>query len=102
MEVSYRLLQVLVLAMTAVVFTASLKCNKIISSVTEDSATVNNGATSDVLEMGQYMVRTTERTDSVSVKGLISRLHGASDIQYKHRSFIAILQPKDLKKVLQS
>ena len=100
MEINYRLLQILVLVMTAVVFTASMKCNKLILSDTENSATPDNGATiNDVLETGQYMVRTIRRTDSASVIDLISKLHGASGIEYNHKSFTAFLQPKDLKKV---
>ena len=101
MGISHQLLQVLVLAMTAVVFTASMRCNKLLTSNTENSTAVNNEATSDVLETGKYIVRTTERTDSASVRGLISKLQGAnhSDIEYRHRSFTAILLPKDLKKV---
>ena len=51
------------------------------------------------MEMGQYRVKTSQRTDSEPVKDLISKLHGATNIQYKHKSFTAVLQPKDLKKV---
>ena len=101
METNYRLLQVLVLVMTAVVFTASMKCNKLIlMSDMENTAPLDNGATNGVvLETGQYTVRTTKRTKSASVNNLISKLHGASDIEYKHKSFTAVLQPRDLKKV---
>lgn len=96
MDINYQLIQVMVLAMTAVAFTASMTCNKMIVSVEESSTT---GANNDIMEMGQYIVRTTRRTKSASVQDLVSNLHGASDINYKHKSFTAVLQPKDLKKV---
>lgn len=99
MDINYQLIQVMVLAMTAVAFTASMTCNKMIVSVEESSTTVKFGANNDVMEMGQYIVRTTRRTKSASVQDLVSNLHGASDINYKHKSFTAVLQPKDLKKV---
>ena len=88
------LLQALVLVMTAVAFTASLKCDKMILSSKENLAT--NDA---VLEMGRYMVRTTQRTHSDLVKDLVSRLRGASEIKYRGKTFTAVLQPRDLKKV---
>ena len=90
----YLLLQVLVLVATAVVFTASLKCNKMILSARNSSAAgVNNDA---VLDKGQYMVRTTQKTDSDPVKDLISKLRGANDIiKYRHKSFTAVLQSRD-------
>ena len=74
------LLQALVLVMTAVAFTASLKCDKMILSAKE-----NPGANDAVLEMGRYMVRTTQRTHSDPVKDLISRLRGTSDIKYRQK-----------------
>ena len=89
------LLQALVLVMTAVAFTASLKCDKMILSDKENPAT--NDA---VLEMGRYMVRTYQRTHSDPVRDLVSRLRGASDIKYRQKSFTAVLQPRDLKKVI--
>ena len=95
---TYLLLQVLVLMTTAVVFTASLKCNKMIVSAKDNSANVVNNDV--VVEMGRYVVRTTERTDSDPVKNLVSKLRGASDIKYRHKKFTAILQPRDLKKVI--
>lgn len=97
MGTSYQLFQILVL-MTAVVFTASMACNKMIlsTSVAENSPTANS---SDVMEMGRYKVKTILRTDSKPIKSLISKLRGANEIKYNHRSFVAILQPKDLKKV---
>lgn len=94
------LLQVLVLATTAVVFTTSTICNKMIWSIEENSFGASSGVTGEmVMEMGQYKVKTSQRTDSEPVKDLISKLHGATNIQYKHKSFTAVLQPKDLKKV---
>ena len=62
----------------------------------------SGGLTYDVMEMGRYMVRTIMRTDSVEVQLLITSLaldEATGDIQYKSKSFIAVLQPKDLKKV---
>ena len=92
-----RLLQILVLAVTAVIFTASMSCDKMISN---NSPTANNGATNDVFEMGRYQIRTTRRIRSDLVKDLMSTLHGASEIvQLRGRSFTAVLQPRDLKKV---
>ena len=86
--------------MTAVVFTASMACDKMILNVEDNSATVSSGVANNVvMEMGRYMVRTTQRTDSAPVKDLVSKLRGASNIQYRHKSFTAVLQPKDLKKV---
>ena len=90
-------LQLLLLIGTTAVLTAAVTCKNIIS---DTSSNGNTGATTDILETGQYMVRTTMRTDSAEVQDLISKLNGASDIQYKQHSFTAILQPKDLKKVI--
>lgn len=98
MDISYRLLQILVLTVTAMVFTASMSCDKMILT---KSATANNRATNDVFEMGRYQVRTTRRIASNPVKDLMSTLRGASEIvQLRGRSFTAVLQPRDLKKVL--
>ena len=97
MDISYKFLQILVLAVTAVVFTASMTCDKMILS---DSAAVNNGATNYVFEMSRYRVRTTRRIASNPVRDLVSTLHGASEIQVKRKSFTAVLQPRDLKKVI--
>ena len=97
MNFSLRLLQLLLLAATTTVFTGAMICKKMISLVE------STGITNDVMEMGRYTVRTTSRTDSTELQDLISllKLEKATDIQYKQRSFTAILQPKDLKKVLQ-
>ena len=90
----------LLIVTTTAVYTAAMTCDKMIW---EESSNENTRTTNDVImEMGRYMVRTTRRTDSDEVQDLISTLDGASDIQYKHNSFTAILQPKDLKKVLQT
>ena len=90
-------LQLLLLISTTAVLTAALTCKNMIL---DTSSNGNMGATTDILETGQYLVRTTMRTDSAEVKDLISKLNGASDIQYKRHSFTAILRPKDLKKVI--
>ena len=90
-------LQLLLLMGTTAVLTTAVTYKNIIS---DTSSNGNTGATTDILETGQYMVRTTMRTDSAEVQDLISKLNGASDIQYKRHSFTAILQPKDLKKVI--
>ena len=89
-------LQLFLLLVTSAVFTAAMPCNKMIL---EKSSNKNMAATNDVMEMGQHIVRTTRRTDSVEIQELISTLDGASDVQYKYNSFTAVLQPKDLKKV---
>ena len=88
--------QLLLLVATTAVYTAAMTCNKMIW---DDSSNDNKRATNDIMEMGQYVVRTIRRTDSAELQDLISTLDGASDIQYKHNSFTAVLQPKDLKKV---
>lgn len=88
--------QLLLLIATTTVLTAAVTCKNMIR---DTSSNRNTGATNDILETGQYKVRTTMRSDSAKVQDLISKLNGASDIQYKQHSFTAILQPKDLKKV---
>ena len=98
MEISYRFLQILVLAVTAVVFTASMTCDKMILS--DSQSAVNNRAANDVFETGRYKVKTTRRTASDPVQDLMSRLRGASEIQLRGRSFTAVLQSRDLKKVV--
>ena len=90
-------LQLLLLIGTTTVLTAAMTCKNIIW---DTSSNGNTGATTNILQTGQYTVRTTMRTDSSEVQDLISKLNGASDIQYKRHSFTAILQPKDLKKVI--
>ena len=90
-------LQLLLLMGTTAVLTAAMTCKNIIW---DTSSNGNTGASTDILQTGQYMVRTTMRTDSSEVQDLISKLNGASDIQYKRHSFTAILRPKDLKKVI--
>ena len=89
----------LLVVTTTAVYTAAITCDKMIW---EKSSNENTRTANDIMEMGQYTVRTTRRTDSAEVQDLISTLDGASDIQYRHNSFTAILQPKDLKKVLQT
>ena len=90
-------LQLLLLMGTTAVLTAAVTCKNVIWHTSSNG---NTGATTDIMETGQYMVKTTMRTDSAEVQDLISKLNGASDIQYKKHSFTAILQPKDLKKVI--
>lgn len=70
-------------------------CDKLI----DNGATGNTESSKEILETGRYEVRTTPRTNSTEVQGLIAELDGASDIQYSVSLFTAILQPKDLKKV---
>ena len=89
-------LQLLLLVATTAVYTAAMTCNKMIW---DESSNDNKRTTNDIMELGQYVVRTFRRTDSAELQDLISTLDGASDIQYKHNSFTAVLQPKDLKKV---
>ena len=103
----------LLVVTTTAVYTAAMTCDKMIWEKSSNENTCT-GVANDVLEMGQYTVSTTRRTDSDEVQDLISTLDGASDIQYEHNSFTAILQrkdlnsftailqPKDLKKVLQT
>ena len=90
-------LQLLLLMGTTAVLTAAMTCKNFIWHTSSNG---NTGATADIMETGQYMVKTTMRTDSAEVQDLISKLNGASDIQYNQHSFTAILQPKDLKKVI--
>ena len=64
------------------------------------NSAANNGATNYVFEMGRYQVRTTRKIASDPVRDLMSTLRGASEIvQLRGRSFTAVLQPRDLKKV---
>jgi len=91
------LLQFLLLLLTATVFTSAVTCKKLILS---DGPTGNVGASrDDIMETGRYTVRTTQKTDSRSVKDLLNELDGARDIEYHLMWFTAILEPKDLKKV---
>ena len=90
--------QILLLVATMAVYTAAMTCNKMIWDESSNENMRSRGA-DDIMEMGQYTVRTTRRTDSAELQDLISTLDGASDIQYKRNSFTAVLQPKDLKKV---
>ena len=87
---NFSLQLLLLLVANTAVYTAAMTCKKDKNSI---------GVTDGVMEMGQYIVRTTQRTDSDEVKSLISTLDGASDIQYRRKSFTAFLQPRDLKKV---
>ena len=89
-------LQLLILLVASAVFTAAMPCNKMIL---EKGSNENMAATNDVMEMGQYIVRTTRRTESAEIQELISTLDGSSDVQYMYNSFTAVLQPKDLKQV---
>ena len=89
----------LLVVTTTAVYTAAMTCDKMIW---EESSNENTRTANDIMEMGQYTVRTTRRTDSAEIQYLVSTLDGASDIQYRHNSFTAILQPKDLKKVQQT
>ena len=93
--------QLLLLVATTAVYTAAMTCNKMIWDESSNDNTKSSTA-NDIMEMGQYVIRTIRRTDSAELQDLISTLDGASDIQYKHNSFTAVLQPKDLKKVLQT
>ena len=90
-------LQLLLLIGTTAVLTAAATCKNVIWHTSSNG---NTGATADIMETGQYKVKTTMKTDSAEVQDLISKLNGASDIQYKQHSFTAILRPKDLKKVI--
>ena len=95
MNFRFRLLQLLLLETTASVLTGALICKRTISLVE------GTGITNDVMEMGRYTVRTTTTIDSTELQDLISSLalDKASEITYKKKSFTAVLQPKDLKKV---
>lgn len=90
-------LTLLLLVSTTAVFTAAINCRKMIRD--QEGSIETMKATNDIMEKGQYMVRTIWRTDSAELQELISTLDGASDIHYKQNSFTAVLQPKDLKKV---
>lgn len=100
MNFSLRLLQILLLATTMAVFTAAMTCRKMIW---DKDSTGGNAINDDIImEMGRYMVRTTKAISSAEVQELINTLDGGSTFQYKHKSFTAILQPRDLKKVSQT
>jgi len=89
-----RLLPVLLAVLAGVMVTSAMKCNKMIL----ERATIGEtGMTNDIMEKGRYLVRT---VDKFEPEQLILKLNGASDIKTKsRRSFTAILQPSDLKKV---
>ena len=89
--------QLLLVAVTMVMITSAMKCDKLIST---SGSVGDNGATNIMLETGQYVVTTTRNTRSKIVQSLIERLNGARKIQYSDESFTATLVPKDLKKVL--
>lgn len=97
---NFVLLQILFLVTVTTKFlTVAMTCDKLI-----DSSPVGNigmiGAPKEIMETGRYEVRTFARTNSAEVRNLIAELNGASDIQYTVAWFTAILQPKDLKKVM--
>ena len=91
-----RILQILLLAVSSTVLTTALTCDKLIMDTTTIGET---GVSNDIMEMGRYMVRMTQRIKSDEVQSLMATLNGASDIETRSKSFTAILQPKDLKKV---
>ena len=88
------------MTVTTKFLTVAVTCDKLIV----DSGPVGNigliGASNEIMEMGRYEVRTFARTNSAEVQNLIAELNGARDIQYTVAWFTAILQPKDLKKVM--
>jgi len=75
-----------------------MTCEKLIMDVTTTGET---GVPNDVMEMGQYKVRTTKKRNTNEIQKLIASLNGARRIRGKlaSRRFSAILQPTDLKKV---
>jgi len=94
MTIMLQLLQILLLAASSIILTSA--CDKLITDVTTIGET---GISNGIMEMGRYIVRTTQRIKSDEVQSLITTLSGASDIENRRKSFTAILQPKDLKKV---
>lgn len=97
MDYSLKFLQLLlVIAANAVVFTAAMTCDKMIWNKHQTRGT---GVTDVVMEMGQYKIRTTKKTRSTKIQDLIKTLDGASNFQNRSKSFTAVLQPSDLKKV---
>lgn len=98
MDINNLLLQGLLVIMTAVAFTASMTCNKMIAknSQTTDEVFKDNN---DIMEMGRYLVKTKRKTSSNSVRNFMAKLNGASEIELNNKSFTAVLQPSDLKKV---
>ena len=94
MDIGYHLLKVLFVAVTTVMVTSAMMCDKLID---ESGSVRNTGA--EIMDTGRYMVNTTVNTKSQQVQSLIEILDGARDIQYTERSFTATLEPKDIKKV---
>jgi len=92
MAFKYQLQKILLVAVTVVMITSAMKCDKL-------SGSVGTTSTHTILETGQYVVTTTRNIRSNRVQSLIERLNGASNIQYLDNSFTATLVPKDLKKV---
>ena len=95
MKFRYQFQKILLVAVTTVVVTSAMKCDKLI----DDSGSVGNTGVDMIMDTGRYVVNTTSSIKSQQVQSLIERLNGASDIQYMEDSFTAILEPKDLKKV---
>ena len=96
MMYKYQLNKITLVAVTMVMITSAMKCDKLIST---RGAVGNNGATHTILEAGQYIVTTTGNIRSNKAQSLIERLNGVKNIQYSDKSFMATLVPKDLKKV---
>ena len=97
MYLSFGLLKLLLLITATTISTGRSIC-KTKTSLAKSGSIL----TYDVMEMGRYMVRTTMRTNSMKVQHLIASLalnKVTGDIQYKSKSFTAVLQPKSLKKV---
>ena len=96
------LLQIVFLVMvTTKCFTVALTCDKLIIR-SHVFGNIGLKAHKEVMEAGRYEVRTIGRATSAEVRSLIAGLTGASDVRYTVAWpwFTAILQPKDLKKVI--
>ena len=95
MNVKYHLQKILLVVVTTVMVTSAMTCEKLV----DESDSIGNTGFVEIMDTGRYMVNTTGNTRSQQVQSLIEMLDGASDIQYKEKSFTAKLLPKDLKKV---
>ena len=97
MMFKYQLQKILLVAVTMIMITSAMKCDKLIPT---SSSVGNSGTTSaTILETGRYVVTTILYTRSRKIQSIIERLNGASNIQYSDESFTATFFPKDLKKV---
>ena len=100
MNFVFVLLQILFLVTVTTKILTVAELTRICDKRIDSGPVGNTGLIGEPMETGRYKVKTFARTNSDEVRSLIAKLNGASDVQYTVASFTAILQPKDLKKVI--